>query len=335
MDLSERISAFLKTHNIRPHSENSRSYVFDCPACGGSQKLYIQKQDGLSVCFKRKSENCPSPGSTAEYALSLVSGIPFSQVKGEIRFFQAQLKDDLNVSLDDDIEVIKKKELKGGTLPADVTFIDKPNALDGLRYLEGRGLNVEVLKKNSVMYAPSMRRVIFPVIFDGKLCGWQGRAIDPVDKKYRMYNMEGDWRAHTLMFCNNLLNDNKFAIIAEGPVSALKFDAVGNYVATMGKEVSSSQLEILLALKLKRIYLALDRDAIDKVHKLRQTLISKSPEPIEIFLIDIPENRDDFGDCTFEECKTAFEKAKRIEGDEIMAHIEFKIGDINGKRKNV
>lgn len=327
--MENRLEEFFKAHKVSPVAETSRSYIFDCPCCDGKQKLYIQKEDGYTVCFKRKSDKCPAPGSKPIYALSLISGIPYRDVKSELYDFTSRLTDELNVSFEEITNTKASEDLKPGTLPLDVTFLEDPIAQDGARYLLGRGLDLELLKKQFVMYSPSKRRVIFPVIHGKTLYGWQGRAIDQVDKNMRMENLVGDWKAKTLMFYNNIVGQD-FAIVAEGAVDALKFAQVGNYVATMGKEISKAQLQLLQTTGIKKVYLALDPDAVDKLHKIRETMIQGN---VECYVVSVPEHREDFGDSTYEECVEAFRKATKLEGDEIFAHVEFKLKGIYDKKR--
>ena len=323
--MQKRIEFFFKNHKIKPLQQNARSYIFDCPACGGSKKLYIEKESGRSVCFKKKSSKCPGAGSRITYTLSLLSGISIEAVKREIFDLVVQLTDEINVSFEDNDEV-ERKELKAGSLPLDVHFIQMSGAEEGVEYLNNRGISKDVAKKYKILYSPVMRRVLFPVIIGKTLYGWQGRAIDKVDKGSRMHNMKGDWRSRTLMFYENIV-DKKFAIIAEGPIDAMKFEQVGHFVATMGKEISNDQLELLRKSKIEKIYLALDRDAFDKIERIRNNVTNAmNGKTMKCYIIEVPEHRGDFGECTFDECKKAFQSAKEITGDEIFASIEIKGG---------
>lgn len=330
--MEERIALFLRNHKINIKGQSSRSFIFDCPACAGERKLYISKKDGLSVCFKGKTDRCPSPGSQVSYALSLLSGLSIEVVKREVLNFVENLADTIRVKFDEENEVRKEEPLPTVMLPPDITFMGMHEADEGQRYLEGRGLPLEVQQKYGILYSPSMRRVIFPVIMDKKLLGWQGRAIDKVGHADRMYNIPGAWKARTLMFYENVIGKD-FAIIAEGPVSALKFHKVGGFVASMGKEVSMKQLEILRLAGVKKVYLAIDRDAVDKFNKIRYSLDNELLGRIECYSVPVPENRDDFGDCTFEECEAAFARASKLNGDQIFSYIEPKLSKYDSKKK--
>jgi len=310
--MENKLRLFFEKYKIVPGQETSRSFLFDCPACSGKKKLYIQKKDGRAACFKQGDPGqCPAPGSTAAYALSLLTNLSIKQCKEELFGDVPQISESLDVKLDISSTAARTElhPLKPEHIPADLALPGMPEFNAGLSYLEGRGIDLATIQKYGIGYSPNMRRVIFPVIMHKKMYGWQGRAIDKVDKAYRMYNLPGEWKARSLMFYDNILQSD-FAILAEGPVSALKFAKVGKFVASMGKEVSRAQLELLANSGIKKLYLALDRDAFDKNDKIRYSM---SALGVECYKIPVPDHRDDFGDCTYEECVEAFGKSVKLE----------------------
>jgi len=321
--MERELELFISNHNITPESENGRSYVFDCPSCGGKRKLYIEKETGRSICFKAADSSCPKSGSPV-YALSLITGLHASDISKELFDHDTVLKE--TISFDQPNKTQSSDELQpatGADLPLDFTPIYDPSSIDGVLYLESRGITRDLMIKYGLMYSPIMRRVIFPIVMNGKLYGWQGRAIDKVDKGFRMYNMPGRWKTKTLMFYSNL-EKSEYAILAEGPISALKFAKAGGFVASMGKEIDDAQLDLIRSSSAKRIYLALDRDAKDKV----QLIASKMRDPrlgeMECYMIEIPSHRDDFGDCTYEECEQAFKEAQPVNPNDLHINIEAK-----------
>jgi hypothetical protein len=321
--IEKRIEEFLKKHKITIRPLSARSYIFDCPSCGGKNKLYIEKKTGYSVCFKQEAERCPSPGSNAAYALGLVSGISYADVKKELYLEEIELseKDEIRVNWDQD--ALKEEEiepLKPCGLPLDMALITNPRAAEGLAYLSKRGISTQLALKHSVTYSPSMRRVIFPVIMDGVMYGWQGRAIDQVAKEDRMYNLPGRWKTATLMFYDNLKGKD-WAVLAEGPISAIKFAEVGGYVASMGKNVSPKQLDLIKAAGVKKLFLALDRDAADKMVSIEKYL-NKDGHSVQCFIVPVPTHRDDFGEATYEENLEAFMNAQDFDKDGIYVSID-------------
>lgn len=315
MALEDKLVRFFENNFISPENETSRSFIFNCPCCGGKEKLYIEKSTGESVCFKQGTPMCPKNRSTAEYALHCLTKIAIKAIKDLLYSKEFVIQSDI-ASFTDLIKETKtsknKDTLELGTLEMHFHPIDTEESRPGIYYLLKRGITLEMMKKYDIMYSPVMRRVIFPVIMDQKIYGWQGRAIDNVDKAFRMHNMPGPWKTLTLMFYDNIVN-KEFAILAEGPVSALKFEKVGNFVASMGKGISQTQLELLRKAGIKKLYLALDRDADDKLEQIVDTMMKDGlRDSIECFQIPIPKHRGDFGDCTYEECEQAFRDAKPI-----------------------
>lgn len=323
--IEQSISLFFSNHGISPDGESYRSYIFNCPACGGKKKLYIEKTTGRTKCFKSDSEHCPSGKLT--YALHLITGLPTSLISTEIFEATPPLKHGDEVDISFEVESTQKKHIaipaSGDDIPIDFIPIYDPEAIEGVNYLEKRGITREMMVKYGFMYSPIMRRVIFPVVMDSVLYGWQGRAVDQVDKNLRMYNMPGEWKARTLMFYGNIKN-SKHVILAEGPISALKFEKVGGFVASMGKEISLRQIEIIMESGVEKLYLALDRDAAENINSIVEKVRNPLAKKLECFIINIPDHRGDFGDCTYDECEKAFKNANPITPDDIFVYMDPK-----------
>ncbi len=317
-----KLHDFITKHGLQPDAENGRSYIYDCPACGGKKKLYIQKENGRSVCFRKETSKCPSMGSLVTYPLHLLTGMDIKDIKSELFLLEETLSVD-DIKIDWDVEAdlpVEEQQLEMATLPAGITIITDPNAVEGLKYLHKRGISTDMAKKYSITYSTQMRRVIFPVIMNGVLYGWQGRAIDDVEKHLRMYNLFGPWKTSTLMFYNNIIG-KEYAVLAEGAVSALKFELVGGFVASMGKSVSTKQLDLIKKAGVKQLYLALDRDASDLLVTIEKYMNS-GDDPVKCYVIETPESKGDFGECSFDECLDAFLKSQPFDKNGIYVNID-------------
>ena len=321
-NLKSRLHDFITKHGLQPDAENGRSYIYDCPVCNGKKKLYIQKENGRSVCFRKESSRCPSMGSLATYSLHLLTGMDIKDIKSEL-FLLEETHSVGEIVLDWGEEVdlpVEDIPLPMATLPSGITMITDPKAVEGLKYLHKRGISTDMAKKYSITYSTSMRRVIFPVIMDGTLYGWQGRAIDEVEKHLRMYNLHGPWKSSTLMFYNNIIN-KEYAVLAEGAVSALKFELVGGFVASMGKSVSHKQLDLIKKAGVKQLYLALDRDSSNLLVSIERYMNS-GDDPVKCYIVPIPSDRDDFGECSLEECLDSFLKSQPFDRNGIYVSID-------------
>jgi hypothetical protein len=107
-------------------------------------------------------------------------------------------------------------------------------------------------------------------------------------------------------------------IIAEGPFSSLKFWLAGGNIATLGKEVTRLQLERIKFYRPKKVYLALDDDAIDKMRDLSKKF------SVPVYRVRVPQTaiersirehkeKADFGECTFDECLQAIRDAELVD----------------------
>lgn len=324
---SKRVSDFINTH-CGYFSQSGRSWIVDCPVCGGKKKLYIDKTRHTAMCFKQGDTECPSPSKGLPYALSRITNMSVADVRVQLSDIWNHEEAEIKPLFGDDqdtfegVDVAALKEAV--TLPGDVLSIGDELSTGGARYLEGRGIGLQIAEKYGIMFSRTMSpflgnyeksMVIFPSYHQEHLTGWQGRSIDPkVNKRFRMFSMPGLWRLHSLMFYNFCyLSD--FIIIAEGAVSALKFYKVGNFAATMGKTVSPSQIDLILKNpNLKDIYIAFDRDAVQEIRDLyKKTALDNRFQNKNLWVIEVPEHRGDFGDCTPEECVEAFKNAQHPE----------------------
>lgn len=170
----------------------------------------------------------------------------------------------------------------------------------GRKYLiEKRGLTDQHIDIYNIKYNPSKRAVVFPIMYQGKIYGWQERGIDS-DLKHTLKGLPRD---RCVMFMDRL-TDSPHAIITEGPVDALKCHRMGGNIATMGKIVSDRQLDLIKA-RVNRIYIALDPDAADMINLLCKKLNGEK----EVFIMTPPKGRKDFGECTEDEAQEAFNNA--------------------------
>jgi hypothetical protein len=205
-----------------------------------------------------------------------------------------------------------------------MTPITSEQAKPGAAYLEGRGIPLEVAARYDIAYSSLERRVYFPVKMGGRYYGYQGRAIDKVEESMRLRSNDGFRRDVLVMFADNL-EDSDFAIIAEGPVDAIKFDKVGGNISTMGKVVTDKQLEAIYSYGVKELYLALDDDAAAEMNEIA------AKTHLKVYRVLVPDScrarcevagrKADFGECTFEEAEQAFKEAVPMDSNTILMYI--------------
>jgi hypothetical protein len=309
------------------YKTNSLSYIFECPRCHKDVLYMYRSNSCYFTCQKCKFKGSP------EYALAELANVSLSIIKERLygtqwvdTTQQIDLKifdfitdeDEIDIELFEIIPEIKWK--------FDEIKINEKHAIRGLRYLESRGVPLDIALKYQIRYAPVRQRILFPVIVNGRLLGHQDRLIvenrvwneelEEYKEGAKVVSSDNLPNSRVPLFADNLI-DSEHAIIAEGPFDGLKFSQIGGNIATMGKAVSKGQISFIRSKGVKRIYLALDRNAYNETNKLIQEF-----SDLETYVIKVPDHRQDFGDCTFEECAQAFKTASRTFPGMLLLHFE-------------
>lgn len=286
-------------------SESPSSFLFECPKCH-KRKLAIHKNKGFWSCYKCKSDGFKG---RPENILHILFGMNIDEARSQIYdnfeqfkpqiFLKLNIKDPWDDEISDSVPEYEMDDLQEVIL--NPMFVDFSSELfePGKKYLNGRGITEDLIKKHNILYSPFTQSVVFPVKNGQKYYGWQERGI----KSDRKYTMPGLQREKALMFFENILDSNH-AIITEGPVDALKCDHLGGAVCTMGKIVTDHQLKMIVN-KVKTVYVALDPDASVEKNQICNKLSSQC----QVYVMTPPEGRKDFGECTPEEAEKAFNEA--------------------------
>lgn len=139
-------------------------------------------------------------------------------------------------------------------------------------------------------------RLILPVIMDGKVVGWQARAID---KRMPKYLNSRNFKKSQALYNHDIVHDIKFKakhnalILCEGPFDVIACHMAGyRAVATFGKHVSNAQIGLLLRLGIKKVIIGLDPDAIEDAQALYKNLCTL----FDTMVLKMPEDID-LGDC--------------------------------------
>lgn len=310
--------------------ENSRSYLFTCPRCNKSKKLYIRKSDGIFRCW-RCAEVDGFKGK-AEWALYELFGIHPSVTRPLLYGETAEAPEGMVLHIDlldwygDEDEEPVYCTLPAIEWPLNTYGPNDKRFAKAQGYLDSRGITKEVAVKYDIHWSPKEQRVLIPVVVDGLLRGWQGRYIHPSvwytddgEKKEvpKILSTDGLFGGGTFMFQDNLIGSDHI-VLCEGPFDALKADLCGGNVASMGKGVNDRQLAFLRESGASKLYLALDPDAADDISR-----VARSMDEMELFLMTPPSAGKDFGDCTPEEVLESYKRAERISPTRLFFHLDL------------
>lgn len=306
-----------------------------CPRCSKKDKLYIRRNDGRFVCwYCREIDGFQGH---PEYALSELCSLPVKEVRkilyGDESTRPAQLLLDLNLSdFEDDEDFVDLPPVpKPIAWPVTFFDLDHESSKPGIEYLQRRGISLEVAKFYDIRFNPAKQRVVFPVKHKGNLYGWQERLIDN-DKPYwdeRRQRMVTPLkvltspelpRDRTLMFMDRL-EGSRHAVLTEGPVDAIKAHLCGGNVATMGKAVAKSQLELIRNSGIHKLYIGLDPDAYLEINRIRKLMT-------DVVLYDLrpPAPYKDLGEMPMEAVRALFESAPELHPADVVVYLKDHFG---------
>ncbi len=317
------------------YTQNSRSYIFTCPRCKGRRKLFMQKKDGRFVCWKCKETD--GYQGRPEFALADLLGQTVKQVSSRLYkgtysptsvFLDVRVEDFYGEDEEGEEEEIIS--LPRVLWPFDYYPLDDPFAARGVKYLEGRGIPVDIAMQYGIRYWPEGQRVVFPVSSGPELYGWQGRLVIPtayVDENgedremLKIQSSREIPRERVLMFSDRLLG-YEHAVLGEGPVDAIKAHLCGGNVSPMGKAVGREQMGLLLNHGIKKFYSGLDPDAADEFMRLVRTYF----DDVEIYQmvarVGGAKEKPDLGAMDFKDVKELFLGAERVRPGQVFFFLD-------------
>lgn len=333
--MEAEIRALLQEHGVG-FKTNSKSFIMTCPRCSKAQKLYIRRRDGRFVCW-----SCNDSGfhGRADYALAELCNLSLEEVQKALYgegagkptdiFLSIDINDFEDEESDDFIDVAPT--LPEVAWPLDYYPLDHDYSIKGIRYLEARGVPAEIAWQYGVRYCPSKVSLVFPVQQGGKLYGWQTRLVEG-DKPYwskkwgkmvspvKAFTMTGLEKEKIVMFADRL-NGSTHCVLAEGPFDALKAHLCGGNVASLGKGVSSAQLQLIRNAGIRHLYLGLDPDAYLEIDRIRK-------ECADMVLYDLraPAPYKDLGAMSMIAVKECFDRAPILNPAQVVIYLKNHFG---------
>ena len=165
-----------------------------------------------------------------------------------------------------------------------------------LSYLKSRGINKDDIEKYQIGYCETglyAKMIIIPSYdLNGKLNYFTGRSFekDPY-VKYRNPNT-----SRNIIPFEMFINWNLPLVLCEGPFDAIAIKR--NAIPLLGKNIQSTLMKKIITSQVKKIYIALDTDAIKQAVKFAEDFINEGKEVYFVELKDKDPSEMGFYDFT-------------------------------------
>jgi DNA primase len=286
---TQQIHRVLTGAGIDIEAEYGTDYIIFCPYHNNNRTPAgeVSKESGLFFCF-----GCQTTRSLIELIMHMTSRTYFETV----RFIKSK-------ETETDIEAVINKALHQipDFVQYDELLIKRLNkqALDSPRamtYFEGRRLTRESVIKFDLGYSEKQDSVVIPMQSpDGMSIGFVARTIEGKEFK----NTPGLPKSK-ILFNLHRVKASKIVYVVESSFDAIRLDQVGfPAVATLGANVSSSQIE-LLKRYFTGVVLVADNDDAGMI--MAEKLIEKMGNLVTIIRPD--KRYKDIGDMTDDEIRT-------------------------------
>ena len=286
---TQQIHRVLTGAGIDIEAEYGTDYIIFCPYHNNNRTPAgeVSKESGLFFCF-----GCQTTRSLIELIMHMTSRTYFETV----RFIKSK-------ETETDIEAVINKALY--QLPDFVQYdellikrlnkqaLDSPRAMT---YFEGRRLTKESVIKFDLGYSEKQDSVVIPMQSpDGMFIGFVARTIEGKEFK----NTPGLPKSK-ILFNLHRVKASKIVYVVESSFDAIRLDQVGfPAVATLGANVSSSQIE-LLKRYFTGVVLVADNDDAGMI--MAERLTEKMGNLVTIIRPD--KKYKDIGDMTDDEIRT-------------------------------
>jgi DNA primase len=286
---TQQIHRVLTGAGIDIEAEYGTDYIIFCPYHNNNRTPAgeVSKESGLFFCF-----GCQTTRSLVELIMHMTSRTYFETV----RFIKSK-------ETETDIEAVINRALHQipDFVQYDELLIKRLNkqALDSPRamtYFEGRRLTRESVIKFDLGYSEKQDSVVIPMQSpDGMSIGFVARTIEGKEFK----NTPGLPKSK-ILFNLHRVKASKIVYVVESSFDAIRLDQVGfPAVATLGANVSSSQIE-LLKRYFTGVVLVADNDDAGMI--MSEKLTEKMGNLVTIIRPD--KRYKDIGDMTDDEIRT-------------------------------
>lgn len=317
MDLEIKLKKLIEDKGL-DYKETRQSWVVDCinPACGKESHMYIRRKDGMSKCFK-----CGSSWNWRRLVADLEGCRPSESWNVLFRGQSGNSLNKLEISMEIDPDEVIEDPNDEPYIELSKDFVNVEESDKAMEYLQNRGVTDPVsVFSFDLRWHEGMQAVVFPISRDGLVYGWQARKVDPKPDEPRLLTKTGFNKSKHLLNYDNACSMDSIVLV-EGPFDCIMVSQAGyGAVCSFGKEVSQSQISMLLSSGAKKIYVGLDPDAHKEAEKVMDALCLHK----QVFRATPPKGRKDFGECSPDEVRQSIQSAIRVESKASNLEILFK-----------
>ena len=205
--------------------------------------------------------------------------------------FNIQQQKNLKVQLKDILGVTEKHDVVVANTKVELPLEYKPlynlnksdiHARHALVYLKKRGLTMVDILKYQIGYCEKGRyanKIIIPTYnADGVLDYFVARSFEK--EPSRKYDAPSSDK--NIIGFENMINWNVPIVLCEGAFDAISIKR--NAIPLFGKNISKKLMQKLVTSEVKKVYLALDKDAIKSTFKIAEQLLKAGKK---LFVVDL------------------------------------------------
>jgi DNA primase len=286
---TQQIHRVLTGAGIDIEAEYGTDYIIFCPYHNNNRTPAgeVSKESGLFFCF-----GCQTTRSLVELIMHMTSRTYFETVRFiKSKETETDIKAVINKALHQMPDFVQYDELLIKRLNKQA--LDSPRAMT---YFEGRRLTRESVIKFDLGFSEKQDSVVIPMQSpDGMSIGFVARTIEGKEFK----NTPGLPKSK-ILFNLHRVKASKIVYVVESSFDAIRLDQVGfPAVATLGANVSSSQIE-LLKRYFTGVVLVADNDDAGMI--MAERLTEKMGNLVTIIRPD--KKYKDIGDMTDDEIRT-------------------------------
>lgn len=291
-----------------------------CPICNRDKKFYFNSS-GFCICFRGciqgnvytffKTVVGMSYNSTKKVLEDSNLNIDISKIaeNKDTSLFESLVNNKQNSN----IIVANKMPMLPTNTHRILDNLGKSEVLPYLSYLKKRGITDEQLLKYDIRYCiygtvlgrkkdiHINKSIIFITYENGVPVYWNTRSIlkSPCLKTFNAIAKNGEFSKRDSVFNLNRVNKDDNVVICESVFNALTVsDVFKNLkgVATFGKMITDIQLDKILSKNPRRVYLALDPDAISETCSLLNRILYKGYPENDIYIVEYQNETQDLND---------------------------------------